>query len=243
MLKIVFCEVIRFGIINLISTNAITMKEYKNSALVRKELISPAYYDQFFNYLSSISSGSIQYRTHLKDKLTGYYSKRNPYLLKADEICDKCWFISKGIVFAFYYDQNHGFSVHTIFEAGEIAMLPDSFMTGEPGNVFLMACPDTHLLEINAVDVEDIYEQYPERERITEMILAYQGRKYQERDRLLRFIGKDLVIEFYRVFPGLQLTDKKMIMQKVISSYLMLSGPRLSKLRREIMDEQELQLV
>jgi hypothetical protein len=219
------------------------MKEYKNSILVRKDLINQACHDQFFNYLSRISPESIQYHTHLKDKLTGYYSLGNPNLLKAGEICDKCWFINKGIVIAYYYDHANGFSVYAIFEAGEIAMLPDSFMTGMHGNVFLMACPDTHLMEINAVDVEGIYERYPEIERITKTILAYQSRKYQERDRLLRFIGKDRVREFYRTFIGIQLGDKKKVMQKIISSYLMLTCPTLSRLRGDIMDEQELQAV
>ena len=214
------------------------MKEFKNSALIRKELISHAYYEQYFNYLLKIYPDSAQCFAQLKDRLVGYYSQGNPILLKAGAISDKSWYVCEGMVIAYYYDHNKVFSVYAIFEAGEIAQQPDSFMTGMPSDVFLMACPDTHLLELSATDIEEIYKIYPGTERISKMVLAYQWRKLQNRDRLMRFEGEDRVKQFYKIFPSVKLTDKKKMMQKIISSYLIIKGPTLSRLRKKLIEEE-----
>lgn len=218
------------------------MKQFKNSSLVRKQQISQSCYDQIMKYFSTVSVDQNLFFPHLKNKLIGYYSSNNSILLNGGTVSDKCWFINEGMVIAYYYDHKEECATFAIFGAGETAILPDSFMTGQASKCYLMACPGTHLLEINASDAEEIYELFPDTERLTKLILAHQWQKYQERDQLLRYDGKERVREFFKTFPMIRVGKRTALIQKAISSYLMIKASYLSKLRKEIEEEEVLNI-
>ncbi|TCC97196.1 Crp/Fnr family transcriptional regulator [Pedobacter hiemivivus] len=214
------------------------MKQFKKSSLVRKEQISPACYDQITKYFSMVSGDLDSFFPSLKDKLVGYYSSGRNILLRGGAVSDKCWFITEGLVVAYYYDQLNEPVTFAIFEAGEIAMLPDSYTGGQVSECYLMACPDTHLLEINAAVTKIIYELFPETERLGTLILAQQWKKIHQRDGLLRRKGKERVKQFYVAYPGIEGSGRKItLVQKIICSYLIITESSLSRLRKEIKEE------
>jgi len=220
------------------------MKQFKNSELVRKEQISPACYDQITKYFSMVSGDQDLFFPSLKDKLVGYYSSGRYILLRGGAVSDKCWFITEGLVVAYYYDHINEPAAFAIFEAGEIAMLPDSYIEGQVSECYLMTCPDTHLLEINTADIKVICELFPEAERLGVLILAQQWKKYHQRDGILRYKGKEKVRQFYVAFPEVEGSGGKIaLIQKIICSYLIITGPSLSRLRKEIKEEEVLNIL
>lgn len=219
------------------------MKQFKNSSLVRKDQISPAGYDQITKFFSMAPGDQDLFFLHLKDKLVGYYSSRSYILQEGGAVSDKCWFITEGLVVAYYYDHLNEPATFAIFVAGEIAILPDSYIEGQVSKCYLMACPDTHLLEINAADTKVIYELFPDTDKLNTLILAQQWKKFYQRDGLLRYKGKERIKQFHVAFPEVQGSGRKApLIQKIICSYLIITEPSLSRLRKEIKEEEVLNI-
>lgn len=211
------------------------MKEFKNSSLVPKSVIKAEYVNQLFDYLSGITDLNPKLFDQLRQKLTGHFAVGYPILQRQGEVNQKAWFVNSGMVIAYTHDHARHIAAHTIFKAGEIALIPDSFMTDKPSGDNLIACPDTQLIEIGRIDMQQIHIAFPETERLAKLVIAHQTAKIRRRDLLLRYKGKERILQFFRLFPQVQGPHKEIkLMDRLSASYLMITEPSFSRLLKKI---------
>lgn len=211
------------------------MKRFKDNALIPKSFIEQDCYTQLFNYIKTVQGGDVKFETSLQLSILGFVANGNCILANAEERSKACWFINQGSVIAYYIDHNELIAVHTIFVAGEIAILPESFMANKNALSFLVACDGAELLKIPAKGLNKNYEHYPSMERLIRLVIAYQYNKPLEKDRILRYKGKQRVLEFCAKFPQINLPGKEnKIQKKLIASYLCLAPQSLSRILKSI---------
>jgi len=209
------------------------MKDFKNSSLNPKLNIKPEYVNELFDYLKSITDLNPVIFEQLKEKLTGHFAVGYPIIHRQGHVSQKCWFVNSGMVIAYSYDHSRHIAAHTIFKAGEIALIPDSFMTNNPSKDNLIACPDTQLIEISREHVQQMHDHFPETERLAKLIIAHQTGKVRRRDALLRYKGKERIQQFFQLFPQVRHKEIK-LMDRLSASYLMITEPSFSRLLKKI---------
>ena len=216
------------------------MRSNSKGTLVKKDAVNAACFGQLFEALSQVPLDFDRFHAYLRSTITGHYTIGCPIILRAGDVSDKAWFITDGAVVAYFIDCRDRKIVNLFFKKGEFVVLPEEFMSGNPSTSFLMACPNTHLLEISAEDVKHAFVLFPETEQQYRMIIAKQAIKYKERDMLLSYLGIDRVREFFRRWPEFRDPNPKIIFSnRMISSYLQMTEISYSRLLKQIREEDD----
>lgn len=123
-----------------------------------------------FKYLRSIHPLSPPLRDHLEDIVKEKRLVRKDFLLKAGQICGNIYFVEKGLLRSYYVKDekeiSSGFS-----KEGEIAVAVDSFLTQTYSQENIQALEDTVVYYISYEELQRIYREYAEFNRIGRILL------------------------------------------------------------------------
>lgn len=204
--------------------------------MIRKHQISEASFQLFFDYLASFQVIEDQnFHPQIAGILTGYWCNEGEEKLHHErEICTKIWFITKGMIYLSFTDQDRGEVVLTLFRAGELAIIPDSFMNGKPATCNIMACADTELLEISKTGRNLIHRLSPQSLILENAILAQIPEKSREREALLCLAAEERLTRFFELYPELHPYRKTIkMLDKHIASYLHIDKSHYSKYKNQ----------
>lgn len=203
----------------------------------RKHHISEVSYQMLFDYLDSFLK--IEYpdfRPHLKKTLIGYWCKNKEEELHSEgDVCKKAWFITKGMIYLYFIDQKKGMVVFMLFQHGEIAIIPDSFMNRQPSSCFIMACVDTEVLEISKSQLNQMRIAIPQILELEHKILANYPERGREREALLCLESTERIIAFFEIYTELHPYHQTVkMLDKHIANYLQISQFRYSRLKKAL---------
>jgi CRP-like cAMP-binding protein len=94
---------------------------------------------------------------------------KNTILIKEGERCRNLFFIKKGLLRGFYYDQGKEIT-HWFTKEEEFGTSFYSFITNEPSSETIETLEDCELVQIAHADLQKLYSDFPETERIGRII-------------------------------------------------------------------------
>lgn len=208
---------------------------YTKSKLIEKQNISESSYNELFSYLNSHHPiHHLEYYELLRETLIGRISFGYTRLTTPDFGNDKCWFINSGMIIGFQKESSRKVAV-LIFKAGEIAILPNSFFYDHSPFCWFMACPDTHLLEINSKDSQQRHHAFPEVRELSTKIGYSNLNNFMEKSELASLTGKEAILEFHARYPDTQGPSRKIkLLDAYQASYLTITPSTFSKLLKQI---------
>ncbi|MBP7809884.1 MAG: Crp/Fnr family transcriptional regulator [Bacteroidia bacterium] len=121
------------------------------------------------SYISSLISISKELEKEIISVSKEISIPKNTILIKNGERCRNLYFIKKGLLRGFYYDEQKEIT-HWFAKEKEFATSFYSFITNEPSPESIETLEDCELLKIAHTDLENLYKSFPETERIGRII-------------------------------------------------------------------------
>ncbi|MCO5231448.1 MAG: Crp/Fnr family transcriptional regulator [Chitinophagales bacterium] len=159
---------------------------------------------------------------------TNKYPKRT-MLLNPGEVCDKLYFIIKGLARMYYVKDSKEYTTDIVID-NEFLVEFLSFVSQRPSIQYIELLEDSTIQHIEYDDLQELYKTFPIMERIGRLIAEYHYNSVSNHSYQLKF---NSTIERYQY-----LFDKKIeIIRRaplgVIASFLGMSIENLSRIRRK----------
>ena len=157
--------------------------------------------------------------------------RRRSLLLNAGHTSDYMYFVGKGIVRGFYFDDRTGREMTSILWDGKsIVCDPVSFFQRKASDINIEVMPGSALLSISYLQLQDIFKAFPETEIFARCISLQYVFYYSERVRQLAGVSPwERYLHLLATHPGIELKISK----EVIASYLNVTPQTLSKMIRQ----------
>lgn len=155
---------------------------------------------------------------------------KNEFLLKAGKPVEKLFFIKSGIIRG-YRIVNGEDITHHFFIENWLATDFVSYLTGEPGELYMETLSDVMLYEFNKNDLTHFYSQFPKFEKIR--YIQAEDAFLQIVERLKDFQTKDLKDRYLKLITKNPNLFNK-VPQKYIASYLGVKPQSLSRIKEVI---------
>ena len=157
--------------------------------------------------------------------------RRRSLLLNAGYTSDYMYFIGKGIVRGFYFDERTGREMTSILWNGQsIVCDPVSFFQRKASDVNIEVMPGSLLLSISYVQLQDVFKAFPETEIFARCISLQYVFYYSERARQLAGVPPwERYLHLLTTHRGVELKISK----EIIASYLNVTPQTLSKMIRK----------
>ncbi|MEH0154917.1 Crp/Fnr family transcriptional regulator [Limibacter armeniacum] len=181
----------------------------------------------FAKRLVSISEEEMNYASSL---LKPVKITKNSHLIQEGQVCQHIAFINAGYLRIYYHDKQ-GEVTRDLNLPGTFITALTSFITQQPTKENIQAISDCELLMIHRDDVMTLYERYPKWERFGRLIIEQMYIEIQER--LYAFISESAE-ERYRKLLENQPEILEHIPLRYVASYLGVTQPSLSRLRRQV---------
>ncbi len=183
----------------------------------------------FTNFINSIYPLSEQAQEALVQKM---YRKEYPknHILVADlSKCDRLYFVEKGLVRIFYHNKER--EITDFFGVENSVFGP--IIRNQPIRDFIHTVEvleDSVILSINIFELETLYQQHHELERLGRMIALQTIQQLQKRiDNIQFFTAKERYDDFLKTYPS--------VLQRVslghLASYLGMNQVTLSRARKQ----------
>jgi CRP/FNR family transcriptional regulator, anaerobic regulatory protein len=146
------------------------------------------------------------------------------------EICDKVFFLEKGVVRWFYYNEDGKEVTDSFAVEPSYVTAIDSFFQRKPSRYFIELLEDSTVYSMTYADLETELEKFPETQRVTTLILVQM---------LEQMLDKNAALQFKTARERYQFIREKHpeILQRVslghIASYLGITQETLSRIRAE----------
>ncbi len=152
--------------------------------------------------------------------------KKGENLQNFGQTCKTIYFLKTGVARIFYYKEGIDITESFAFD-GEIIARVESLFTGNPSQKAIQILEDTEIVEINATQLFDLYDKFPQIERLFRLIFEA---GYVETVRRIESIQFHTAEERYQA-----LMNKPNLLQKIplkhIASYLGITQVSLSRIR------------
>lgn len=167
----------------------------------------------------------------LDQRLTVTDHRHRSLLLNAGHTSDYLYFVGRGIVRGFYFDNKTGREMTSIlWNEQNIVCDPVSFFQRKASDVNIEVMPGSLLLSISFRQLQEIFEAFPEAEIFARCISLQYVFYYSERARHLAGVSPwDRYLHLLSIHPGIELKISK----EIIASYLNVTPQTLSKMIRQ----------
>ncbi len=182
------------------------------------------------SYLANI----IEVSTELEQKIQSISQvvsiKKGSTLLGKDERCTSLFFVTKGLVRGYYFKDGKEIT-NWFAQEQEFATCFYAFISQSASFEFMEAIEDTTLIKIDYADLQNLYKQFSQTERIGRIITETYYIKLEERILNLQF---KTAKERYQTF----VEKRPLLLQRAslgqIAAYLGITQETLSRIRTEI---------
>lgn len=181
-------------------------------------------------YISSIIPLSEAIESSILKIAVSITVPKNVNLIETGKLCSDIYFIEQGLIRGYYYDEAKEIT-GWFAQENEFASGFYSFVTGKPSFEIIETLEDCELIKINKKDLFDLYDQFPQTERIGRMITENYYIKLEERFISIQFkTAKERYLHLMQHKPSL--IQRAPLGQ--IASYLGITQETLSRIRAEI---------
>lgn len=167
----------------------------------------------------------------LDNLLTETEHRHRSLLLNAGHTSDYMYFVGKGIVRGFYYEDRIGREMTSIlWDWQSIVCDPVSFFQRKTSEINIEVMPGSLLLSISFVHLQDIFKEFPEAEIFARCISLQYAYYFVQRTRQLAGASPwERYLHLLTTHPGIELKISK----EIIASYLNVTPQTLSKMIRQ----------
>mgnify|MGYP002407861805 CR=1 FL=1 len=167
----------------------------------------------------------------LDNLLTETDHRHRSLLLNAGHTSDYMFFVGKGIVRGFYFDDRTGKEMTSIlWDWQSIVCDPVSFFQRKASEINIEVMPGSLLLSISYVHLQDIFKAFPETEIFVRCISLQYAYFFVQRTRQLAGASPwERYLYLLTTHPGIELKISK----EIIASYLNVTPQTLSKMIRQ----------
>jgi CRP-like cAMP-binding protein len=167
-------------------------------------------------------------------KIIGSYFKpivyeKDTIILKIGQIDTRLFFVEEGVLQEFsYQEENDQYITNWLMPEGSFIYSTISFLSGMPTEMGIKAIENVKLLYITKEDIEKLYIEVPQAERIGRLLAEQYMVIYERFLFLMRYKSSDERLTWFeQTFPTLL----KRIPLKYIASYLNIRPETLSRVR------------
>jgi len=183
----------------------------------------------FIEHLSSVISISKTLEEEINSISKKVILSKGSDLIRINERCDNLYFIEKGLLRGYYFDDGKEIT-NWFAQEHEFATCFYSFIACKPSFEILQCIEDCELIELNYSSLQNLYKLFPETERIGRVITENYYIKLEERILSLQFkTAKERYLKLQ--------SNKPSLLQRVslgqIASYLGITQETLSRIRAE----------
>jgi CRP/FNR family transcriptional regulator, anaerobic regulatory protein len=180
-------------------------------------------------YINSFISLSDEAAEYILSKIRRENLPKNHLLHRQDEVCEREFFIEKGLVRWFYYDENGKEITDSFGLENSFVTAFDSFFQRQPSRYSIELLEDSAVYWMNYADIEKELETFPETQRLTNLILV---------QILEQMLDKNTALQFKNARQRYCFIQEKHpeILQRVslghIASFLGITQETLSRIRK-----------
>ncbi|MCZ8342454.1 MAG: Crp/Fnr family transcriptional regulator [Leptospira sp.] len=157
--------------------------------------------------------------------------KKLDYFVKEGEISREIGFLEKGIVRAFYTNDEGKEYNKTFFTPPNFIGSYASIITGMPNRLPQQALTDCIVWKLSIIDLDRLTEKYPEVERLRRRMSEYLFLRNEKRELEMALLdAADRYLILLDEFPGIE----NQIPQYHIATYLGISPTQLSRIRNKL---------
>lgn len=182
---------------------------------------------EYLNCFLPISNEATNY---ISSKICRESLSKNFLLHRAGNICERVYFLEKGLVRWFYYNEDGKEVTDSFAMENSFVTAFDSFFQKQPSHYFIELLEDSVVYSMSSADIDEELERFPETRSLTNLILVQILEQVLDKNAALQFKNAQ---QRYRY-----LVEKHpQILQRVslghIASYLGITQETLSRVRKQ----------
>ncbi|CAL2060532.1 Crp/Fnr family transcriptional regulator [Tenacibaculum sp. 190524A05c] len=186
---------------------------------------------ELFTYINNISPISEDTFQELAQLFKPIQLKKNEFFVRDGEYAQHIGFLKKGIVRAFFLNQEGKEYTKQFFMDSSIIGAYTSLLTKKPNKIAQQALTDCEILIANFNEIEERYSKFYDLERLGRKIAEYYFLEKEQKELEMALLDADKRYLILREkFP----TIETIIPQYHIASYLGISPTQLSRIRRKL---------
>ncbi|CAL2083210.1 Crp/Fnr family transcriptional regulator [Tenacibaculum sp. 190524A05c] len=186
---------------------------------------------ELFTYINNISPISENTFQELAQLFKPIQLKKNEFFVRDGEYAQHIGFLKKGIVRAFFLNQEGKEYTKQFFMDSSIIGAYTSLLTKKPNKIAQQALTDCEILIANFNEIEERYSKFHDLERLGRKIAEYYFLEKEQKELEMALLDADKRYLILREkFP----TIETIIPQYHIASYLGISPTQLSRIRRKL---------
>lgn len=178
----------------------------------------------YFNTFYPLSQAAQEALINISNKLT---IKKNKDLQSIGHTCRTIYFIKNGLARVYYFKDGTDITEYFAFENNLIARV-ESLFTGRPSRKAIQILEDAEIISLNATLLFQLYNEFPEIERLARKITEAALVENVNRLESLQFHSAD---ERYKALIEEAPDVLKRVPLKYIASYLGITQVSLSRIR------------
>ncbi|CAL2086139.1 Crp/Fnr family transcriptional regulator [Tenacibaculum sp. 190524A02b] len=187
--------------------------------------------EELLHYIQKISPIEAATFKELKKLVQPLTLNKNDFFVKAGEYAQQIGFLKKGIVRAFFLNQEGKEYNKQFFVEPSIIGAYTSLLTQQPTQIAQQALTDCEILVINYRELVKYYDRFHDLERLGRKMAEHYFLEKEQKELEMALLDADKRYQIMRErFPALELA----ISQYHIASYLGISATQLSRIRRKM---------
>lgn len=187
--------------------------------------------EEFKKYVNNISVVKEESFEELQKCFRPFILKKNDYFARSGEYAQQIGFLEKGIVRAFYVNQEGKEYNKQFFVGPSIIGAYSSLLTKRPNIIPQQALTDCTVHVANFSALEKLYDRFHDIERIGRKLAEFYFLEKEQKEIEMALQDADKrYLTMRERFPSLEL----IIPQYQIASYLGISATQLSRIRRKL---------
>ncbi len=156
---------------------------------------------------------------------------KNDFIVREGEYATQIGFLTEGVARAFFLNQEGKQYNKQFFVAPSIVGAYSSLLTKQPNKIAQQALTDCELLIADFRDVEKLFDQFHDLERLGRKIAEFYFLEKEQKEIEMALLDAEQRYEIMRAkFPTIELE----LPQYHIASYLGISATQLSRIRRKM---------
>lgn len=182
----------------------------------------------YINKISPIEDDTIE---ELQKSFKPSLLKKNEFFVREGEYAQQIGFLKKGIVRAFFLNQEGKEYTKQFFVDSCIIGAYTSLLTKQPNKIAQQAITDCEILVANFTDLEKLYDKFHDLERLGRKIAEFYFLEKEQKEIEMALLDADKRYLILRErFPSIE----TIVPQYYIASYLGISPTQLSRIRRKL---------